>query len=143
MKKLVVSIFVLLLAVAGFLMLKEEAVAESYGNATIILVDQNGNEQTTTIGFDEGDTLFELLEENFEVGCANDSYTISDVCEKTTFGGHVILQLDTLVTDWYSSYIAIYINDTYSNKGIDIIELTDGTEYKFEYTALGGASNDD
>ena len=144
MKKLVVSTAVLILAVAGFFMLKEEANAESVGQATIVLIDESGTEIVhDEIEFSEGQTLFELLDDNYTVGCANNSYHLSDVCEKTTFGGHVILQLDSIETDWYGSYISIYINDIYSTKGIDLITLTDGEEYKFVYTSLGGVSNVD
>lgn len=144
MKKIVVSFIVLLLAVASFFMLKEEATAESFGQATIIIIDQTGTEIVRDdINFNEGATLFELLESNYNVGCANNSYKLVDVCEKTTFGGHVILNLDEMETDWYSSYIGMYINDTYSTKGIDLIPLIDGDVYKFVYTSLGGASNVD
>lgn len=144
MKKLVVSTVILILAVVSFFMLKEEAKAESFGQATIIIIDESGLEIIhDEIKFVEGQTLFEVLEENYTVACANDSYRISDVCEKTTFGGHVILQLDTIETDWYNSYISIYVNDTYSTSGVDLISLTDGEVYKFVYTSLGGASDVD
>ena len=144
MKKLVVSIFVLLLALASFFMLKDEATAESLGKATIILVDETGSEIVhEELDFEEGITLFELLEANYSVACANNAYRLSDVCEKTTFGGHVILHLDEIETDWYGSYISIYVNDLYSTKGIDLVPLIDGDTYKFVYTSLGGAGNVD
>jgi hypothetical protein len=144
MKKLVVSTIVLLLAIASFFMLKEEAIAETFGDATIIIVNQSGTEIVhDEINFEKGTTLFSLLEKNYSVRCANDSYNLADDCSKTTFGGHVILHLDKVETDWFNSYIAMYINGIYSTKGIDLIPLNDGEVYKFVYTSLGGANDDD
>ncbi len=142
MKKLIVSIIALAVITTGFFMLKQESEAESFGTITVELVDDKNQLTTKEISFDEGETLLDLLQSNYQVGCADDTYKISDVCEKTTFGGHVILQIENVVTDWNNSYVAIYINNVYSTSGIDQVELVDGNVYRFEHTVYGGEWDD-
>ena len=88
--------------------------------------------------FTNEDTLFNILEENYEVGCANSSFQLSDVCEKGMFSSRIILEIDTLKTDWRNSYISIYENGEYSVHGIDDISLNDGDIFEFEFKLVGG-----
>lgn len=141
MKKLLISIPVIMLAVVAVFMMKSETEAESYGTVTIEVVNENGDMVIhDTLAFSEGDTLLELLQEHYTIGCADNSYNVSDVCEKTPLGGHVILQIDDVSTNWTNSYLAIYINDEYSITGIDKISLFQNSVYRFEYVSLGGGS---
>jgi hypothetical protein len=52
----------------------------------------------------------------------------------------VILGIETITTDWTTNYIAFYINDQYSNQGIDVIPLVDGNVYRFEETLVSEVS---
>ncbi len=50
---------------------------------------------------------------------------------RTYIKGGVLYELDDIVTDFKTSYIAIYVNDEYSEKGCMLIPLFDGYVYKF------------
>lgn len=139
MNKLMMTLVVLIAGISGFWYFSQPEENDEYGEITIVVI--NELEETVfnqTLLFDEEDTLFELLDENMDVKCANASYQISETCTKLNVNGRVLLGLDTVETDWYTSFLAIYVDDEYSEYGIDGIALQDGTEYRFEYTLVGG-----
>lgn len=104
------------------------------GYVTIVVIDKNDTVVINDeIGYVDGDTLFTLLDDNYTLGCADSSYNLTDVCEPVMFGSRLLLQIDTVITNWTSSYLAIYINDIYATKGVDSIPLEDGSVYKFVY----------
>lgn len=139
MKKLVFSAIVLLLASAGFFVLNGLTENEDLGQITIIVIDENNNERINEkFDFIQEDTLFDLLQENYQVGCADSSYKISYACESTPFGARVILSINEVETNWTDSFIAIYVNGEYSIYGIDDIALKEGSIYRFEYATYGG-----
>ena len=82
--------------------------------------------------------MYDLLNENYELGCANSSYQLSTECPSGIFSSRILLKIDDLETDWRNSYIAIYENDEYSVLGIDYIYLNDGDVFVFEYILVGG-----
>ena len=138
MKKLFITAIFLSFAGIAFYIFQPQITNDELGEITIIVVDQIGDiVSNKTIGFEEEDTLFSLLDDNYELGCASSQYTLTDNCESVLFGSRVLLKIDTVETDWLNSYIAIYIEDEYSISGIDLIPLEDGTTYRFEYTEVG------
>ena len=109
------------------------------GSVTITLIDEIGDTVSSKeYDFTSEDTLFDLLNENFEVGCANSSYQLSLECDKGLFSSRVLMKLNDVETDWTSTYIAIYENDEYSLLGIDNMTLNDGDVFVFEYKIVGG-----
>ncbi|MCK5761315.1 MAG: DUF4430 domain-containing protein [Candidatus Izimaplasma sp.] len=139
MKKLVISIIVLAIATASFVAFSQLNKNDALGEITITVVDEIGDTiSNKTYGFTEDDTLFSILEDNYEVGCADSSYHLTYVCEPLLFNNRVILKIDTIETDWTNTFIAIYENDEYSNLGIDSIPLNDGDVFRFEYSNVGG-----
>lgn len=110
---------------------------EYLGSITIVVIDES---ETVVINdhyqYLEGDTLFSILNTHYELGCANRSYQLSDVCEPVSLGSRVLLKIDDIVTNWSNSYLAIYIDDIYSVKGLDYILLEDGSTYKFVYKGV-------
>ena len=139
MKKLVVSLIVLIVATASFIAFSQLNKNDSIGEITIIVVDEIGDILSNkTYTFSESDTLFSILEENYEIGCADNSYQITTVCEPLLFSSRVILKIDSVETDWINTFIAIYENDEYSNLGLDSISLNDGDTFRFEYSEVGG-----
>jgi len=107
------------------------------GAMTIVVVDEAGNNiHNDEIVYDEADTLFEIMNGEYNLLCANNQYQPSS-CDETPLFGRVIMTIDTVETDWSNNYLAIYINDNYSTYGIDDIPLEDGNEYRFEYTLVG------
>ena len=136
MKKLILTAIAIGFGALGFFVYDLLTQTTGNGVVTILVVDAND----TVIyeeehAFTEDDTLFSLLQDNFDLTCANNLYQASD-CTNASFFGTVILGIDDLQTDWTTDYIAIYINDDYSGYGVDGIQLKDGDVYRFEYTLV-------
>lgn len=74
---------------------------------------------TVEISFYEGDTLFDLLDANFEL-----------VTETATFGRYIV-SIDSIVPG-DSEYVSFYINGDYAMTGIDDTPLIDGDVYQFK-----------
>jgi hypothetical protein len=139
MKKIIYTAIATAVLILGFF-----AFSRTYndvvGEITIIVVDEIGDTISADIyeiEFTESDSLFSILDENFEVGCADSSYNMTTECEPLLYGSRVILKIDSLETDWTNSYIGIYENGEYSNLGIDSISLNDGDIFRFVYTLIG------
>ncbi len=139
MKKLVITFIVILAAIASFFVSDYFNSNDYDGEITIIVVDQIGdtvsNEQYLFI---EEDALFDILDDNYNIGCADSNYNLTSECaEISGITGRIILKIDDIETDWDNTYIAIYINGDYSTFGIDNIALHDGDVYRFEYKEVG------
>ncbi len=89
------------------------------------------------IAFTEGETLFELLDEMYDLSCADMNYKSDDTCSFTSMGNHILLRIEDIESDWTSSYIAIYENGEYATQGVDSLELNDQDEFKFELKMVG------
>ena len=139
MKKLGVSLIVLIVVTASFIAFSQLNKNDPIGEITIVVIDEIGDTLSNkTYAFTESDTLFSILEENYEIGCADSSYHITTVCDPLLFSSRVILKIDSVETDWTNTFIAIYKNDEYSNLGLDSISLNDGDVFRFEYQEVGG-----
>ena len=97
---------------------------DEYGTVTIEIVNKDGFLITDRISFEEDSDLFNILRYNYEIEYIE--YSI----------GVVLLCIESICTDFNNSYIAIYINGDYSNYGLSIIPLKDGSIYSFIYTEL-------
>ena len=135
MNKLVITVIVIVFATASFVIFSQANKSDKLGEITIILIDEIGD-TTSNIKYDftEEDTLFSILDENFNLMCANNSYKIDDNCDPVLFGSRVIMKIDTIETDFSHNFIRIYINDVPSQTGIDFIPLKDGYLYRFNFT---------
>ena len=139
MKKLVYSIIILVDSFASFSVYSQLNNNDTVGEITIIIVDEIGDTVSSkTYDFTKEDTLFSILQDNYEIGCADSSYHITTVCEPLLFNSRVILKVNSVETDWTNTFIAVYENDEYSNYGIDSISLNDGDVFRFEYSLVGG-----
>lgn len=125
--KIIISVFLVGIIFLTFLYSKSQRNPSSNceGNVQIILIDQSGKEiKNKTIAFQKDDTFYDLLCQNFEVVAEEGMY------------GMTIYDIDTIHTDFVNSYIAIYVNDQYSNVGVSYIELVDNLVVKFVETIL-------
>jgi hypothetical protein len=139
MKKILISFVAVFLIVGSFLVLSYYDFSDVEGTISITIKDEIGDIiSNKEYDFTSEDTLFSILDENYDLGCANSSFQLSDVCEKGLFTSRILLEINTLKTDWRNSYISIYENDEYSTQGIDNISLNDGDRYLFEYKLVGG-----
>ena len=139
MKKVLISIVALALLVGSFLALSYFDFSDIEGTVTITLVDEIGDTiSSKEYDFNSDDTIFDLLEENYDIGCANSSYQLTSECNSTLFSSRVLMKIDEIETDWLNTYIAIYENGEYSTLGIDNMFLNDGDVYVFEFKTVGG-----
>ncbi len=139
MKKLIISLIVITVFLTGSFVLSQTKNNDLEGQITIIIIDETGDTiSNLTYDFTEEDSVFSILEDNYDIGCADSSYNMDPTCVKPIIGGRVILKIDSLVTDWSTSYIGIYENDLYSSNGIDLLSLNDNDVYKFRYHYIGG-----
>lgn len=141
MKKILLSVIVLAVGIGSFLYFSTPKETKANGFVTIELVDENGTIVVNeNVDLEAGDTLFDVLSRNHTVYCANAAYKPTTDC-KESVNGRVILGIDDVTSTWTTSFIAIYVNDEYSNYGIDRISLEKDTTYRFEYTVVGGGSS--
>lgn len=139
MKKILISCVALVLLISSFLALSYFDFSDIEGTISITLKDEIGDTiSSKEYDFTSEDTLFIILEENYEIGCADSSYQVTEICEKGLFTSRILLEIDDLKTDWRNSYISIYENEEYSTQGIDNISLNDGDKFVFEFKIVGG-----
>jgi hypothetical protein len=141
MKKILI---VLVTIVAGYFATSyflEPVEGDIEGGVTIVLIDENSEIISETLfAFEEETTLFQLMNREYELTCADSSYQPDDTCSFVQLNSHMLLEIDELETNWTNSYIQIFIEDTPSNYGVDRILLTDNTTYTFKYVDLGGGN---
>jgi hypothetical protein len=111
--------------------------ADYDGQITIIIHDGNQIVTEDVVSYSKGETLLDIMNEEFDLVCANASYKPSNECQDLLFGSPVILEIDDLKTNWKDNYFAIYINDNYSNLGIEMISLIDGDIIQFKVLDVG------
>lgn len=139
MKKLLITVILLIVATGSLFYFSQTKKQDVAGEITILIVDDIGDTiSNQTLQFTTEDTLFSIMNLHYNIGCANGSYQLSTSCDTVIFGSRVILKIDNIETDWQNSYISIYENGEYATAGIDSIALNDGDEFRFEYTSLGG-----
>ena len=131
-KKLILTIVSAILAVAVlvacFIIASSVIKAQGDGTISVEVVALDGNiMREKDIVFYKGDTLQKLIEENFE----------GVVFEDTGYGPF-LKEIEGYVTpaDW-SSYISIYVDDTYSEEGIGDIVFVDGTVISLRISTFG------
>ena len=139
MKKLIMIVVVLGLGFIGYMYASTPLRGDEQGGVHIEVINDLGEVAINDYyEFTEETTLFDLLEQNYEIGCADSGYSVDYTCEYTTFNSHVILVVEDVETDWENSFLEIKIDDVKSNYGVDLIMLEDNTTYTLTYTSLGG-----
>lgn len=104
---------------------KQKPASKADGVVTIVVVNKSGEEVVNkNIEFVKGDNLVDLLDKNFKIVTEDGMY------------GKIILSIEDIVTDFETSYLAIYVNDEYSQVGLSYIELKDKLVVKFVETVL-------
>lgn len=139
MKKIILSLVAIVILAGSTFAISHYKNQDIEGSISIVLIDEFGDTiSNIEYDFTSEDTLFGLLDENYELGCANSSYSLSSNCESGLFSSRVLMKIDSIETDWMNTYIAIYENDDYSLVGIDFIALNDGDIFVFKYKEVGG-----
>ena len=126
--KIIVTAVLIIIGTAAILIIKhidkERTVAKAQGTITIELVDLDNNKTNKEFKYYEGDTLWSIIEKNYEVNYATTQY------------GVFLYDIDNIKTDGIHTYIAIYLDDVYSSRGISYIELKDGLVISLRETVL-------
>lgn len=91
---------------------------------TIIVIDKAGNELINDNYTVTDESLLEIMEKNYDIEYSTSQY------------GAFILEIEDIVTDGWTSYIAVNINGEASPVGISFIEIEDGAIYSFVETVL-------
>lgn len=105
---------------AIFFLNREKEENNTLGNITIEVLDINNNLIVNdSLPFTKDDDLLSLLEANYELVLEDGPY------------GKTLLGIAGIITDFKSTYLAIYLNDKYANKGISSITLEDNLKISF------------
>ena len=114
----------------------EEVTNVVLGQVTLQLYGlQDALVKTVTVDFDAADSLLSLMMENFVVYCDNNG-ELDDTCSVPGTYGLYIRGIDSVIgEDANSTYIAMWINDTYAMTGITDTDLVNGYIYAFKLTS--------
>lgn len=93
-------------------------------NVNIVIKNQSETLNDDNYEIESDQTLFDLLDSNYELKYDNTAYGVR------------LLGIDTIITDFKTSYIAIYVDDKYSSYGISNIKLYDGIKITLKETKL-------
>ena len=118
--KIIVSLILIGIAIGTFFIINNISSSGS-GTLNIKVYDINENMVSDKdIEFKKEDKLIDILENNYQIRTSNSTY------------GIVLYDIDDIKTDFTTTYIAIYIDDKYSNYGVSGIKLYDGMRISFK-----------
>lgn len=114
-----------------------EEKVESDGSITFILIDENGQESIkANIDFFIGDTLFDVLNREFAIVCADEFYERDETCSHESIYGKAVLEIESVITDWNNNFLGLYKNDEYASYGVSKLSFTSGDIITFKWTPL-------
>lgn len=119
-KKILLTIGALLVLVG--LLYWQTSGAQSDGEIHIEVTENNVQSIETTASFETGDTLYDVLDQTFDIETSN---AFSQY-------GRTLLVIEDIETDFTNTFFHISIDGSPANRGIDHIELIDGATYRFE-----------
>lgn len=123
--KILISISLICICISLFIVFNNLKGKDEKGiDVTIILKDKNNNVCVDDTYHNNDLSLVELLKTNYDVRI-----------EKSTYG-YIIYDFEEIKTDFKNSYLAIYVNDQYSNYGISGIVLKDDMVILFKETII-------
>lgn len=124
--KILISISLICICISLFIVFNNLKGKDEKGiDVTIILKDKNNNVCVDDTYHNNNNlSLVELLKTNYEVRM-----------EKSTYG-YILYDFEEIKTDFKNSYLAIYVNDQYSNYGISGIVLKDDMVILFKETII-------
>lgn len=123
--KILISISLICICISLFIVFNNLKGKDEKGiDVTIILKDKNNNVCVDDTYHNNDLSLVELLKTNYDVRI-----------EKSTYG-YILYDFEEIKTDFKNSYLAIYVNDQYSNYGISGIVLKDDMVILFKETII-------
>ena len=126
--KVLISVFFLSLAIAALITSKQiekkNAVSQDVGTITIEVVTLDNKVNKREFNYKEGDSVWSIIKENYTVRYSE------------TQTGVWLYDIDDVKTDFTTTYLAIYVDDVYSNYTIDGIKIKDGLVVSLRETKL-------
>ncbi len=123
--KIVVSILLIATVIITLVLAnKNEVKKDEIYNVNIVVSNREETIRNDNYQVKSDVTLFNLLDTNYDI-----------VYDETIYGVR-LLGIDTIITDFKSSYIAIYVDNKYSSYGISNIKLYDGIKISFKEQTL-------
>ena len=123
--KIVVSILLIATVIITLVLAnKNEVKKDEIYNVNIVVSNREETIRNDNYQVKSDTTLFNLLDTNYDI-----------VYDETIYGVR-LLGIDTIITDFKSSYIAIYVDNKYSSYGISNIKLYDGIKISFKEQTL-------
>ena len=123
--KIVVSILLIATVIITLVLAnKNEVKNDEIYNVNIVVSNREETIRNDNYQIKSDVTLFNLLDSNYDI-----------VYDETIYGVR-LLGIDTIITDFKSSYIAIYVDNKYSSYGISNIKLYDGIKISFKEQTL-------
>ena len=133
--KIIISVIVISLAITGIALYNNLYLNKKPTNnnttttinnieVTIMLTDIDNNIIINDKLNGNDKTLYDLLNENYNIRCEDGPH------------GKKILDFESVKTDFKNNYLAIYVNDIYSTKGLSYITLEDRIKIEFRETKL-------
>lgn len=126
--KVLISVFFLSLAIAALITSKQiekkNAVSQDVGTITIEIVTLDNKVNKREFNYKEGDSVWSIIKENYIVRYSE------------TQTGVWLYDIDDVKTDFTTTYLAIYVDDVYSNYTIDGIKIKDGLVVSLRETKL-------
>ena len=136
--KIIISIVIITLAIIGISLYNQKYKNKKPANNDTTNTETNVSISVTIIAYDidknkicddkydgNNKTLFDILNENYDI-----RYDESESL------GVRLLDFESIKTDFKKEYIAIYVDNKYSNRGISFIELHDGIIIELKETKL-------
>ncbi len=126
--KVLITVFFLSLAIGALIIAKQvekkNAVSQDVGTITIEIVTLDNKVNKREFNYKEGDSVWSIIKENYTVRYSE------------TQTGVWLYDIDDVKTDFTTTYLAIYVDDVYSNYTIDGIKIKDGLVVSLRETKL-------
>lgn len=126
--KVLITVFFLSLAIGALITSKQiekkNAVSQDVGTITIEIVTLDNKVNKREFNYKEGDSVWSIIKENYIVRYSE------------TQTGVWLYDIDDVKTDFTTTYLAIYVDDVYSNYTIDGIKIKDGLVVSLRETKL-------
>ncbi len=86
----------------------------------VLVIDIDSNTLSDNSYSTDNSSLYDLMDEHYTLKTEDGTY------------GKVLLGIDNLITDFNTTYIAIYVNGDYANYGISTLQISDGDVFEFK-----------
>jgi len=98
-----------------------------YDEFDVIIIDD-------VLDYYDNDSLYTILQRNYQVVCANQFYQRDETCSYRFINGYVILEIESVVSNWYQTVLTLYINGVRANYGVSLVDFKDGDLVEFKRT---------